>query len=43
MSKFDNIDLEKVDGICYKKENVWVSNKALAFDINRLPLPDRKI
>lgn len=36
-----NIDLEKVDGICYKKENVWVSNKALAFDINRLPLPDR--
>ena len=35
------IDLSKLDGICYKEKNKWKSNKALPFDINKLPYPDR--
>lgn len=38
----DNKDnLDRVEGICYKKDNLWVKNKECAFDINKLPLPDR--
>ncbi len=36
-----DIDLKEVEGICYKENNQWIANKAIAFDINRLPLPDR--
>lgn len=32
---------EAIDGICHKKDGVWVKNTPCAFDINRLPLPDR--
>lgn len=35
------IDLSTVDGICYQTEKRWVKNKAVPFDIKRLPLPDR--
>ncbi len=35
------INLENVEGICYKKNNSWIKNKQSAFDINKLPLPDR--
>ncbi len=35
------VDLNSIDGICYKKENSWVKNKQCSFDINKLPLPDR--
>lgn len=34
-------DLGSIAGICYKKENVWVENPLCAFDIKKLPLPDR--
>lgn len=33
--------LEDTDDICFKKNGEWVSNKALPFDIKRLPRPDR--
>ena len=36
-----NINLENIDGICYKKDNIWIKNKQIPFDINKLPLPDR--
>lgn len=36
-----SIRLDELDGICYKKDGSWVKNKQCAFDINRLPLPDR--
>lgn len=36
-----NIDLNEIDGICYRKNNIWTKNKQLAFDINKLPPPDR--
>lgn len=36
------ISPKDIDGICYSDNNVWKSNKALPFDINRLPLPDRR-
>lgn len=35
------VDLDNIDGICYKKDNSWIKNKQYAFDINKLPLPDR--
>lgn len=35
------IKLEEIDGICYKENGVWKKNKSTAFDINKLPLPDR--
>ncbi len=34
-------DLQKIEGICYKENNVWKKNKRAAFDIKQLPLPDR--
>ncbi len=37
----NEVDITKVDGVCYKKEGSWVCNPALPFDIKRLPLPDR--
>jgi len=33
--------LGTIEGICYKKNDEWIKNKSCAFDINRLPLPDR--
>lgn len=36
-----NVNLDNIEGICYKKNNSWIKNKTCAFDINRLPLPDR--
>ena len=33
--------LEKTDDICFKKDGEWISNKAVPFDIKRLPRPDR--
>ena len=39
---FDNTNpTESIDGICHKKDGVWVKNRQIPFDINRLPLPDR--
>lgn len=35
------IDLTKIDGICYQKDNTWYKNDSKPFDINLLPLPDR--
>ena len=35
------LDIDKMDGICYKQGGTWHANQALPFDINRLPLPDR--
>lgn len=35
------VELETIDGICYKKENKWIKNNTTFFDINKLPLPDR--
>lgn len=34
-------DLEYVDGICFKKDGKWAANPGEAFDISRLPAPDR--
>lgn len=34
-------NLNKIDGICYKKNNKWQKNKSVAFDIKKLPPPDR--
>lgn len=36
-----DLDLQSIDGICFKKDNEWVVNEAKPFDIKRLPLPDR--
>jgi len=33
--------LSKIDGICFKRDGVWIQNAAHAFDIEKLPLPDR--
>nr|MBP3598026.1 radical SAM protein [Eubacterium sp.] len=33
--------LADMDGICYKLENEWVKNEPVAFDIEKLPKPDR--
>lgn len=35
------IEIDKVAGICYQKNGKWYHNKAIPFDINLLPLPDR--
>lgn len=35
------VNLDNIDGICYKKDNFWINNKQCAFDINKLHLPDR--
>lgn len=35
------VNLDNIEGICYKKDNFWIKNKQCAFDINKLPLPDR--
>lgn len=35
------LDHSSFDGICYQEGGEWKCNKAVAFDINRLPLPDR--
>ncbi|WP_461811641.1 B12-binding domain-containing radical SAM protein [Faecalimonas sp.] len=35
------IELQQIEGICYKENNVWKKNISRAFDINKLPLPDR--
>ena len=35
------VNLDNIEGICYKKDNAWIKNKQCAFDINKLPLPDR--
>ena len=35
------VNLDTIEGICYKKNNFWIENKKCAFDINKLPLPDR--
>ena len=37
----NNLDLENINGICYKKNNKWIVNDSEPFDINRLPHPDR--
>lgn len=37
----EKTDISRVDGVCYRENGVWTSNKAEPFDINRLPLPDR--
>ena len=34
-------NVSEISGICYKKNNEWITNKAEPFDINRLPHPDR--
>ncbi|MGN0374428.1 MAG: B12-binding domain-containing radical SAM protein, partial [Butyrivibrio sp.] len=33
--------LKDIKGICYRENNNWICTGAKAFDINRLPLPDR--
>lgn len=33
--------LTGIDGICFKKDGVWTHNGAHAFDIEKLPFPDR--
>lgn len=35
------VPLEEIAGICYQKEGVWFQNELVAFDIKKLPLPDR--
>ncbi len=35
------VNLDNIEGICHKKDNSWIKNKQCAFDINKLPLPDR--
>lgn len=35
------VNLDNIEGICYKKDNSWIKNKQCAFDINKLTLPDR--
>ena len=35
------LELNKIDGLCYKEEGIWKYNKSVPFDINKLPLPDR--
>lgn len=35
------VNLDNIEGICYKIDNSWIKNKQCAFDINKLPLPDR--
>lgn len=35
------VKLKDIDGICFKENNVWIKNKQVEFDINKLPLPDR--
>lgn len=37
----NNKNLEKINGICYKKNKKWISNVAEPFDIKKLPHPDR--
>ena len=36
-----NVNLDNIEGICYKKDKFWIKNKQCFFDINKLPLPDR--
>ena len=35
------INLKDIDGICFQENDVWIKNKQVAFDIKKLPLPDR--
>lgn len=35
------INLENIEGICYNRAGFWHMNKQCAFDINKLPYPDR--
>lgn len=35
------INLEDIEGICYRNQNNWIKNNSTFFDINKLPLPDR--
>jgi len=35
------INLSKLNGLCYNKNNKWLVNKIVPFDINELPLTDR--
>ena len=37
----EEIKLQNIEGICYQENGIWKKNEASAFDINRLPLPDR--
>ena len=36
-----DMDLKDVEGICYRRDDTWIKNAQSAFDINKLPLPDR--
>ena len=35
------VNLSKLNGLCYKEKNKWLTNKIVPFDINNLPLTDR--
>ncbi|NLK70342.1 MAG: radical SAM protein [Clostridiales bacterium] len=35
-------NLDNISGICYKKNNQWIKNDAIPFDIKKLPRPDRE-
>lgn len=35
------INLNKLNGLCFKKNNKWIVNKIEPFDINKLPMTDR--
>lgn len=37
----NGINSEEIDGICYKNHGEWKENKAVPFEIEKLPLPDR--
>lgn len=37
----NTVNLAEVEGICYKVSGKWIKNNAKAFDIKKLPLPDR--
>lgn len=37
----DDVKLEEIDSICYKKDGAWVKNSQVAADINTQPWPDR--
>lgn len=37
----NNLQIENIDGICYKTNDGWRKNKQVMFDIKKLPLPDR--
>lgn len=37
----NNIDLSKLNGLCYKKNNEWIVNEIKAVEINELPVINR--